>query len=85
MLFGISLIINILVFLLLFNLSWLIEKRKNSELPPPPVSKSILMPVMLGLALTILDTMRIQFAMQLGILLVLAGLLYWAFSIFLRK
>jgi len=85
MLFVVSLILNILVFLLLFNLPWLVERRKRPGQPGGPPFKSVVMPVTLGVALTILDAMRLQFFMQMGILMVLAAVLYGIFSIFLRK
>ncbi|NSW83858.1 MAG: hypothetical protein HPY90_11415 [Syntrophothermus sp.] len=85
MLFGLQLIVNILVFLLLFNLNWLFEKGKNPDYAGGPSSKSVLIPVILGTVLTLLDVLRIQFLVQLAVLAVLAVVLYWVFSIFTRK
>lgn len=85
MLFGLQLIVNILVFLFLFNLNWLFEKRKNPDYAGGPSPKSVFIPVILGTVLTLLDVLRIQFLVQLAVLAVLAVVLYWVFSIFTRK
>ena len=85
MLFILQLLLNILVFLVLFNLNWVIEKSKNPSRVDPPAPKSVVIPVILGTVLTLLDVLRIQFLIQLAVLAVVAAGLYWVFSIFTRR
>lgn len=85
MLFLLQLVLNILVFLILFNLNWVIEKSKNPHQVGTPAVKAVVIPIILGTALTLLDMLRIQVLVQLAVLAALAAVLYWVFSIFTRR
>ncbi|MCX5780638.1 MAG: hypothetical protein NTV45_07460, partial [Firmicutes bacterium] len=69
----ISLAINIVVFLLLFNWSYLQKKRLNPAYPNKPVAQSILFPVGLSVAYTLLvDAYKGIFYYQMVLFLVVA-------------
>lgn len=73
-----SLIINTVVFLLLFNWSYLQKKRLNPAYPSKPVAQSILFPVGLGIAYTLLvDAYKGLFYYQLILFLIVAAVLFW--------
>ena len=65
--------------MLLFNLPYMGEKRQNPQTQRRP---SFFLPTMLGCILTVLDAMRIQILM---VLFIIGVVIYWVFSIFLRK
>ena len=78
LLFGLSLLINVSIFLLLFNLPYLAEKRQNPQTQQRP---SFFIPATLGFVLTVLDAMRIQ-------ILIILFIIEWQFTgfiYFLRK
>jgi hypothetical protein len=80
---AISLFVNILAFWLLFNLPWLLRDRRPGAGDPP--QRQWAMPLALGIALTVLDALRVQFLLQMGVLAGLGALMYWGRSIFLRR
>ena len=74
----ISLAINIFVFLLLFNWSYIQNRRKNPDYPPKPMSRSLMFPVSLGIAYTLLvDMYKGIFYYQLFLFLIVAAVLFW--------
>jgi lipoprotein signal peptidase len=76
----ISLIINVLVFLLLFNWSYIQNRRENSDYPVKPISRSLMLPISLGIAYTLLvDMYKGLFYYQLLLFFIVAGVLFWKF------
>ncbi len=74
----ISLIINILLFILLLNWSYIEKRRKNPDYPIKPITQSIVFPVSLGIAYTFLvDAYKGIIYYQLILFLLVAGVLFW--------
>jgi hypothetical protein len=74
----ISLVINVLVFLLLFNWSYIKNRREKPDFPPKPISRSLLFPISLGIAYTFLiDMYKGIFYYQLFLFLIVAVVLFW--------
>ncbi len=74
----VSLTINIILFLLIFNWSYLQQRRMNPYYPPKPIAQSILFPVGLAVAFTLLvDAYRGIMYYQLIMFLMVAALLFW--------
>ena len=82
---AISLVLNCLVFWVLLNLGWWVERRQRTDARPRPLTQTLLLPLALGVGLTIVDSLRLAFFYQLLVFIIVAILLYWLFSIFLKK
>ncbi len=78
----ISLLINILVFLMLFNWSYIRNRRDNPDYPSQPISRSLILPISLGIAYTLLiDMYKGIFYYQLFMFLIVAAVLIWKLGI----
>lgn len=74
----ISLALNILVFFLLFNWSYLQKRRTYPDYPQKPLTQFIVFPMLLGIAYTVLvDAYKGIFYYQMILFLVVAGVLFW--------
>jgi hypothetical protein len=74
----VSLAINSVAFLLLFNWSYLQKKRKCPAYPAKPIAQSIVFPVALGIAYTLLiDAYKGIFYYQFILFMVVALILFW--------
>ena len=81
-----SLVINTLLFFLVFNVSYIKKKRENPEYPDKPLAKLILFPLALGIVFTlIVDVFKGIMLYQLLFFLVAALLLYWIFYVMSKK
>lgn len=81
----VNLLFNCLIFFLFINLGYWLEKRKKPEIEAPGFKKAFILPVFLGAILTLLDTLRLAFFLQVVIFLAAALFLYWLFSVFTRR
>ena len=74
----VSMAINTLAFLLVFNWSYIQKRRHDPDYPPKPIAQSIIFPVGLGIAYTILvDAYKGIIYYQMILFLVVAGVLFW--------
>lgn len=74
----ISLVINTMAFLLVFNWSYIQKKRVDPNYPSKPIAKSVLFPVGLGIAFTILvDAYKGIIYYQFLLFLAVAAVLFW--------
>jgi hypothetical protein len=81
-----NLVLNCLLFYVLWNLGrWAGGQFQRGRYNRRDRIRAILLPLSLGVTLTLLDALRLGFLQQLLLFLVLAALLYWLFAIFLRK
>lgn len=77
----ISLLVNITVFLLIFNWSYIMKRRKLPNYPSGSVGRTILLPISLGIAYTFLiDVYKGIFYYQLFLFFIVAGFLFWKFG-----
>lgn len=81
----VNLILNFLLFFVLLNIGRFLERRHSPELPPQPWLRTIGLPLTLGIALTAVDNLRLVFFQQFILFIILAAVIYWIFSIFLKK
>jgi len=73
-----SFLLNTLVFVLLFNWSYIQKRRKDPDYPPKPIARSLIFPVALGIAYTFLvDIYKGIFFYQLFLFLIVALVLFW--------
>ncbi len=78
-----SWLLNVLLFFAVLNISYIKNKRHNSNYPDKPFSKLVLFPVALGTVFTlIIDAFKGIIFYQLILFIVAAILLYWVFYIF---
>jgi len=71
-------VINILIFLLIFNWSYIQKKRLDPSYPNKPITSSLLFPAALAVAYTLLvDAYKGVIYYQLILFLVVAAVLYW--------
>lgn len=67
-----------MIFLLIFNWSYVQKKRQDPSYPDRPLAQSLLFPLALAGAYTLLiDAYKGIFYYQFIIFLVVAGVLYW--------
>ncbi|HRY13101.1 MAG TPA: hypothetical protein P5309_05980 [Syntrophomonadaceae bacterium] len=72
--------INSIIFLLIFNWSYIQKRRVDPNYPPKPIAQSILFPLGLAVAFTMLvDAYRGVMYYQLIMFLLVAALLFWMF------
>jgi len=82
----VSLLINMVIFFLLFNIGYIRNKRLNPGYPDKPVTQAFLFPLALAVAFTLLfDVFKGLFIYQLLIFAVVAGILYWLFYVVAKK
>jgi hypothetical protein len=75
----VSLVVNTMAFLLVFNWSYIQKRRVDPDYPPKPIAQSILFPVGLGIAYTILvDAYKGIIYYQFLLFLIVAVVLFWA-------
>ncbi len=80
--FWINLALNCLLFLVVINLGNFFRNRSYGHSESGYV---IVYPLILGCALTILDSMRLAFFQQLVLFIAVAVVAYWFISVFLKK
>lgn len=74
----VSMAVNTLVFILVFNWSYIQKRRLDPNHPRKPLAQSIVFPVSLGIAYTILvDAYKGILYYQLILFLVVAAVLFW--------
>ncbi|NLV15726.1 MAG: hypothetical protein GXY50_00760 [Syntrophomonadaceae bacterium] len=81
--FLINLAMNSLIFFVILNVGKWFSNRKRPD--AQPVSYSFLPPLVLGMALTLADSLRIAFIWQLVLFIIIAILIYWLFYVFMKK
>jgi len=70
--------VNTLIFLMVFNWSYIQKRRLDPNYPPKPLAQSVFFPVSLGIAYTILvDAYKGILYYQLILFLVVAVVLFW--------
>lgn len=75
-----SLIFNSLLFFLLFNWSYLGERRRNPNTPERPLSFLVGYPLVLGVIFTLIGRLfKTLFIYQTLIFIIVAVLIYWVF------
>ena len=73
-----SLAFNTLIFLLIFNWSYLQKKRLNPDIQAKPLAQSVFFPVGLAIAFTLLvDAYKGILYYQIMLFLIVAALLFW--------
>jgi len=73
-----SFLLNTLVFILLFNWSYIQKRRVNPDCPRKPIARSLIFPVALGIAYTLLvDMYKGIFFYQLFLFLIVGLVLFW--------
>jgi len=78
-----NLILNCLLFtVVMFLTHWLQRREDPVEFFRP---RRLLLPVTLGLALTIVDSLRLAFIQELLLFLIFAAVIFWFFKVFLSK
>lgn len=81
-----SLLVNTLLFFIIFNLSYIKQKKADPHYPDKPFSKLVLFPLALGIIFTlIVDVFKGIFIYQIIIFIIAALLLYWIFYILLPR
>jgi len=76
----VSLAINTVIFLLIFNWSYLQKRRTDPQHPPKPIAQSLLFPIGLAIAFTLLvDAYRGIMYYQLMMFLLVTVVLVWKF------
>lgn len=74
----VSMAVNTLIFLMVFNWSYIQKRRLDPNYPPKPLAQSVFFPVSLGIAYTILvDAYKGILYYQLILFLVVAVVLFW--------
>lgn len=73
------LIFNILIFLVILNIDWVGDKIKRRP-TNKTVGELLTIPILLGLALTLVDNLRIVFIYRLLIFIILSIVIYIAYS-----
>lgn len=81
-----SLLVNTLLFFIIFNLSYIKQKKADPKYPDKPFSKLALFPLALGVIFTlIVDVFKGIFIYQIIIFIISALLLYWIFYFLLPR
>ncbi|QGT99280.1 hypothetical protein SYNTR_0687 [Candidatus Syntrophocurvum alkaliphilum] len=81
-----SFLVYSIIFLTIFNYSYLKEKKENPNIPKKPISKAFWFPVSLALAFTIIvDAMKFFFIFNIIIFLVVGVVLYWLFNFYSKR
>jgi len=81
-----SLILNTLLFFVVFNISYINQKRLDPDYPDKPFSKLVLFPLALGIVFTlIIDMFKGIFIYQMLLFGLAALFLYWIFYVIGKK
>ncbi len=81
-----SLIINCILFFLLFNIGYIKKRRSDPDYPDKPFSKMVVFPLALGILFTLLmDVMKGLMFYQIIIFIFAAVMLYLFFYVFNAK
>lgn len=76
--FLINLTLNCLIFIVILNIGQWLSNRQRSN---THVGYSLMLPLALGTALTLVDSLRIGFLWQLVLFIIAVILIYWIFSV----
>jgi len=81
-----SLVLNTVLFMVIFNISYWRKKRDNPDYPSKSFGKMILFPLSLGIVFTlIIDVFKGIFIYQMLIFVLAALVLYWFFYVIIPK